>query len=127
MRSQLQKLQRSTSTKSERRVAEILKANHIRFQYRRKIGKYEIDFLIGRMALEVDGAVHRQTDAAKDTYLFSEGYVPIHVRSDIVRSKAVAKELINLIRNNNGRTQTSGKVVDRMVRTGQLYQRPDRH
>lgn len=80
---------------------EILKAHHIRFQAHHHVGRYEIDFLIGRVALEVDGPVHRQTNAVKDAYLVKAGYVPIHVSSTMANSSAVANEIITLIRNNN--------------------------
>jgi len=103
MRNQLLRLTRSNSTKSERRIAEVLKAHRIKFKARARIGRYEVDFLIGRVALEVDGSVHRKINPARDTELFKQGYVPLHVRADAVKSPEVVKEIINLIRNNNGK------------------------
>ena len=100
-RAQLAKLRRSTSTKSERRIAEVLKANHIAFRTQVRLGRYEVDFIIGRIALEVDGSVHGRINQAKDAYLFSQGYIPLHVRADVVTSPALAAELLTLIRNNN--------------------------
>jgi len=79
MRSELLHLQRNHSTKSERRISEILKKNHIKFYAKRRIGKYEVDFLIGKMILEVDGAVHRDQPIDRDQYFLSSGYLPVHI------------------------------------------------
>lgn len=101
MRSQLNRLQRSTSPKGERLIAEVLKRNHIKFRARTRLGKYEIDFLCGRVALEVDGSVHRHINQEKDTYLFQQGYVPIHCSPGKRISRELEQELISLILKNN--------------------------
>lgn len=87
-------------TKSEKRISEIFKKNKIKFKYRQRIGKYEIDFVIGRVALEIDGSVHKHIDQQRDTFLFSRGYVPLHINAyqDL---EAVENELLLLIKNNN--------------------------
>lgn len=107
MRGQANKLRRSTSTKGERLVGEILKRNHIKFLARARVGKYEIDFLCGRVAIEVDGRIHQHTNQAKDTDLFKMGFVPLHLSPERCVSETQEKELIYLIRSNNVRfTQT---------------------
>ena len=98
MRNQLLKLEKSRSTKGERRIGEILKRNRIKFQAKHRIGKYVVDFLIGRTVVEVDGSVHKQTDNRKDTYLAGQGYVPIHISS--LKDETIEKELVNLIEAN---------------------------
>lgn len=99
MRSQLLKLSKHSSTKSERQVSEMLKRNRIKFRFRAKVDKYEVDFLIGRVALEIDGKVHKSISHQRDTYLTKKGYVPLHLKvEDIDRSE---KEIINLIKQNN--------------------------
>ena len=101
MRGQIQKLRRSNSPKGERIVAEILKRNHIKFRARIRLGRYEIDFLCGRVAVEVDGSIHTQTNREKDTALFNSGYVPVHISSKGKISQELENELIFLIRKNN--------------------------
>jgi len=86
-------------TKGERRIREILKRNRIKHVYKARVGKYEVDFLIGRMALEVDGNIHKQANTKKDVYLFSQGYVPVHLNSYF---KSIEAELLGFIRANNG-------------------------
>ena len=99
MRSQLQRLHKAT--KAERRIGEMLKRNRIRFRTQQRIGKYEVDFVVGRLVIEVDGKVHQHTDTAKDTFLSSIGYVPVHVSAYSRNFKAIEKELLYLIKANN--------------------------
>jgi very-short-patch-repair endonuclease len=98
MFNQLSKLRRSISTKGERRIGEILKNNRIKFKTKIKIGRYEVDFIIGRVVIEVDGSVHKRTNNSKDIYLIKKGYIPLHVSGG---KKAVEKDLIYLIKANN--------------------------
>jgi very-short-patch-repair endonuclease len=69
-------LTKSNSTKAERVFAERLKALHIPFQHRVKINKKEIDFLIGRYAIEING--HEQ-NTDKNEMLARLGYIPLHI------------------------------------------------
>lgn len=78
MRYQLMKLSRRTSTPSERRVGELLKRNRIKFQTKVRIGTYEVDFVIGKLVLEIDGENHKSS-VERDSYLFSQGYTPVHI------------------------------------------------
>jgi very-short-patch-repair endonuclease len=66
---------KSSSTKPERIFIEILKANHIPFKYSTVINGREIDFIIGKYAIEIDG--HEQS-IEKNRWLFSKGFVPVH-------------------------------------------------
>ena len=78
MRSQVNKLVKGKSTKAERRMVELLKRLHIPFRAKVKIHGREVDFLIGKYAIEVDG--HSQS-VLKNEQLVSEGYIPIHIKS----------------------------------------------
>jgi len=98
MRNQLSKLKKTT--KDERRLSEIFKKNHIRFKAQVRIGKYCVDFLIGRVVLEVDGSVHQQINSEKDKYLFGQGYVPLHIKVGEY-NEDIEKEILCLIKNNN--------------------------
>lgn len=88
-----------SGTKSERRISEIFKKHKVKFKYRQRIGKYEVDFVIGRVALDVDGSAHSNIDQERDTFLFSRGYVPLHVNA-YQDFKDVEKEIIYLIKEN---------------------------
>ena len=65
-------------TKSERRFARMLQENHIPFKTKIKINNREIDFLVGRYAVDIDG--HAQ-DGLKNEMLVREGYIPIHIHN----------------------------------------------
>lgn len=78
MRNALTKLRRGNSTKAERRFAEFLKVERIPFKTKWLIQGREIDFLVGRYAIEIDA--HAQ-DVEKNELLFSLGYIPIHIHS----------------------------------------------
>jgi very-short-patch-repair endonuclease len=78
MRRQLNKLRKGHSTKAERRFAERLKAMHIPFRTKVLIKNREIDFVIGRYVIDIDG--HEQ-DGDKNQMLVQEGYVPLHLNN----------------------------------------------
>ena len=67
------------STKAERRFMEILKELHIPFKHRWIIGGKEVDFLIGKHIIEIDG--HKQ-DSSKNIDLVKQGYIPIHFNNN---------------------------------------------
>jgi len=75
MRRQLLKLKKGKSTKAERRFAEILKKNHIPFRAKVIVKGREIDFLIGRYAIEISGHIQ---DPSRNEELVRLNYVPIH-------------------------------------------------
>jgi len=101
MRNQLLKLKKINSTKGERRIGEILKRNKIKFKAKWLIGKYEVDFLIDKMIIEVDGNVHKETNTARDIYFTSRGYLPIHIITSRQRTEAVEKDLLTMIKSNS--------------------------
>lgn len=69
------------STKAERRFVERLKALHIPFQAKVIINGREVDFIIGKYAIDIDG--HKQ-DVGKNQMLLQTGYIPHHIRNDEV-------------------------------------------
>lgn len=75
MRNQLNKLRKCNSTKAERIFAERLKLLHIKFRTKVRIAGREIDFLIGKYAIDIDG--HKQ-DTSKNSELVKMGYIPMH-------------------------------------------------
>lgn len=84
-RNQLLKLQRGHSTKAERRFAEILKKNHIPFKTKVIVNKREIDFLVGKYAIDIDG--HDQA-RGKNEMLVCAGLIPIHFSNREIKSNA---------------------------------------
>jgi hypothetical protein len=66
---------------------ELLKQNHIPFRAKIKINGREIDFLIGRDAIEIDS--HRQ-DVQKNLMLIREGYAPLHLSNKEVLSPTIS-------------------------------------
>lgn len=90
MRNQLSKLQRGHSTKSERIFAEVLKENHISFRAKARIGIHEVDFLIGHLAVEING--HAQ-DEERNNDLIRLGYTPIHISNEDLKQNR--KRLLN--------------------------------
>lgn len=67
--------------KAERIFARLLQDNHISFKAHVIIGGREIDFLIGKFAIEIDG--HAQ-DGTKNSMLVDLGYTPIHFTNEEV-------------------------------------------
>lgn len=86
MRRQLIKLKTGHSTKAERRFSELLKRFHIPFRTKVFINKKEIDFVIGKYAIEIDGHKH---SASKNSMLWGENYFPIHIYNHEVNKKHI--------------------------------------
>lgn len=79
---------RKKSTKYERIFYECLKELKIPFKHRWIIHGREVDFIINRYAIEIDG--HEQ-DGYKNTILVQNGYIPIHLlNSEITKSKIIS-------------------------------------
>ena len=75
-------IRRGSSTKPERLFAEVLKRNHIAFKFKVKVDGHEIDFVIGKYAIEIDG--HLQS-AQRNNWLFKLGYTPVHYQNSAIR------------------------------------------
>ena len=84
MRNQINKVSRRNATKSERRFMELLKQLHISFKTKVKINGREVDFLIGRHAIDID--CHEQ-DSSKNKMLIENGYIPIHFNNVEIKNK----------------------------------------
>jgi very-short-patch-repair endonuclease len=102
MRHALSKLRRNNSTKTERKIAEILKKNHIKFKAKWKVNGREVDFLIGRVIIEVDGDIHKNINRDKEQSLLNSGYIPLHISTEqIYEGNELEKDIIYLIKINN--------------------------
>lgn len=81
----------------------MLKRNHIPFRAKWRVNGKEVDFLIGRVILEIDGKIHRHIDSEREKMLFDAGYVPIHISvKEIYEDKAIEEKILSLIKSNNG-------------------------
>lgn len=86
---------KSQSTKAERQFYEILKELHIPFKHRWLIKSREIDFVIGKYAIEIED--HLQ-DPLKNNCLVREGYIPIHFTNDeIIKNHNYIKQWLEQI------------------------------
>jgi hypothetical protein len=95
MRHTLLKLRRGHSTKNERRFAEFLKSKRIPFKTKVKINGGEIDFLIGKYAIEIDG--HYQ-DGLKNSLLIGQGYIPIHINNNKTKNTKWLEQILSGIK-----------------------------
>lgn len=82
-------IHRRSSTKAERIFYEILKRNHIPFRHRVIIDGKEIDFIVGKYAIEIDG--HQQS-SQRNEWLFSKGFIPVHYTNSALRNNAQVVE-----------------------------------
>lgn len=81
-------IDKKKSTKQERRVYEILKELHIPFKHRWLIDGVEVDFIIGKYCIEIDG--HAQ-DGSKNEFLVNRGYIPIHLDNEEINKEIIIK------------------------------------
>ena len=92
------------STKPERQLADFLIKEGISFEFRKVIKGREVDFVIGRVIIEVDGVHHRrrrESEKKKNINLAGLGYIPLHfsakeIRTNARRSFDLIKRLIAL-------------------------------
>ena len=82
-RTEILKLSKSNSTKYERRFLELLKDRNIPFRTKVIIKGREIDFIVGKHAIDIDG--HEQ-DGDKNHMLTKEGYIPIHYNNSEIEN-----------------------------------------
>lgn len=87
-------LNKRSFTKAERIFGRLLQENHIPFKTKVRINRQEIDFLIGKYAVEIDG--HEQL-TKKNLELVRCGYIPVHFSNrEIVKGRKQIKiKLIN--------------------------------
>lgn len=83
------------STKQERIVYEVLKEMKIPFKHRWLVDGMEIDFIIGKYALEING--HPQ-NTDKNVRLVELGYIPIHKHNSEVTKENTIILLNKLIK-----------------------------
>lgn len=89
-------LSAKNSTYPERILYEFLKANKIPFKHRWLIEGREVDFVVGKFAIEIDG--HEQNEE-KNNMLVLNGYTPIHIHNDelIKNRKVITAHLLWLL------------------------------
>ena len=88
----MRRIKKKQSTKSERIFYEILKELKIPFKHRWIIGGREIDFVIGKIAIEIDG---HQQDPEKNSELVRLGYTPIHLdNKELLENRIIIKQEI---------------------------------
>lgn len=85
---------KKNSTKTERIFYEVLKEMRIDFKHRWIIQNKEIDFVIGKYVIEIDG--HNQ-DSCKNNDLVKLGYIPIHINNREI-SKEYITNLLNKLK-----------------------------
>lgn len=93
------------STKPERQLADFLIRNHIPFKFREMIDDREVDFVIGRVVIEVDGVHHQQrraSEISKNEMLARLGYIPLHFSAKEIRTnpQEAFKEIKKLLESN---------------------------
>lgn len=92
-------LDKNHSTKAERIFYEILKKNRIPFRFREKVQGKEIDFVIGKYAIEIDG--HEQS-VKRNSWLFGLGYIPLHYSNQALYNERAKVEQSIKQKLNNG-------------------------
>ena len=93
------------STKPERTLADMFIKAKIPFKFREIIEGREVDFVIGRVIVEVDGQIHRQKrakDVSKNEMLVRLGYIPLHFSAKEIRTnpQETFKEITRLLKAN---------------------------
>jgi very-short-patch-repair endonuclease len=80
------------STKPERIIHEILKELHIPLKHRWLVSGHEIDFIVDKYAIEVNG--HEQ-NVDKNNMLIGLGYIPVHFyNQDVLNNRNLIKDKI---------------------------------
>lgn len=89
---------KKNSTKEERIVIDVLNELRIPFKHRWLLKGYEVDFLIGKIIVEVDG--EDQQTVEKNKVLAEAGYHVIHIKNKATRKRSHIKLFIRKIYGN---------------------------
>lgn len=84
---------RNIKSYAERFWETALDNNHILYEREKKVGKYFLDFVIGKVDLEIDGKQHKckdraEHDAIRDQYLTDCGYIVYRIDWNEINSEA---------------------------------------
>ncbi len=83
-------------------MSEILKRNKIPFKAKWKINGREVDFLIGKVIIEIDGDVHEMIDIERENMLIQEGYIPLHISANqVYEGSELEEKIISLTKQKN--------------------------
>jgi len=85
-------INKKTSTRAERKFIELLKKEHIKYLYKQKVDGREVDFIIGKYVIEIDG--HKQ-DSSKNELLVRLGYIPLHFENNEINNINIKKYEFN--------------------------------
>lgn len=96
---------RNIKSYAERFFESVLDNNRIQYIREKKIGKYFLDFAIGRIDLEIDGKQHeyserKQSDIERDRFLRAAGYFVYRIKWNEINSetgKEMMKDKIELL------------------------------
>jgi len=80
---------RLNPTKSEKEFRNKLDAKNIKYKTQWVIGKYIVDFLVGKTIYEIDGSSHlgrEEYDAERDRFLTQKGYKVVRILNSEVDS-----------------------------------------
>ena len=89
----MRRILKKHSTIQERIFYEVLKELKIPFKHRWLISGREVDFLIGKHVIEING--HEQ-DGEKNHFLAELGYIPIHLNNSEITKENIIKLLKNV-------------------------------
>ena len=89
----MRRILKKHSTIQERIFYEVLKELKIPFKHRWLISGREVDFLIGKHVIEING--HEQ-DGEKNHFLAELGYIPIHLNNSEITKENIIKLIKNL-------------------------------
>ena len=87
-------LEKKHNTKPERILGRLLQENKITFRSKVLVEGREVDFIIGNVAIEIDG--HEQ-DVIKNNTLVELGYTPLHFSNTEIYNNRL--QVINIIKN----------------------------
>lgn len=79
---------RSNPTKSEKEFINKLDSKNIKYKNQYVIGKYIVDFLVGKTIYEIDGGSHigrEEYDAERDRFLTQKGYKVVRILNSEVK------------------------------------------
>lgn len=92
----MRRITKKNSTKAEREFYEMLKFLKIPFKHRWLVKEKEVDFIVGKYAVEING--HPQ-NIQKNKFLVENGYIPVHFSNKAIREQKeeTIKKLLKLI------------------------------
>lgn len=104
-------------TRSEREFSDLLEIHNIKFKQQFVIGRYIVDFLIGKIVVEIDGESHNgreEYDRERDSFISSRGYRIIRIKNNEVKNFSITRLKQKNMKQESVTVEITSELLDKL-------------